>query len=93
MAASAPKAIAGRRYERTVAMSNISDKDFYILDIFRVTGGTDHAKFFHSYFGTVTARGLKLEPAETGFGSERLMRSFQVDRQPTPGWSVELVRS
>jgi len=100
--ASAPQAISGRvptlqdvakwgpqQYERTAVMVNISDHDFYVLDIFRVVGGTDHAKFFHSHFGTTTTEGLSLKDTISDLGSDLLMRAFRGDRHPTPGWSVE----
>ena len=37
--ASAAALIGGQQYERTVATIDISDRDFYLLDIFRVVGG------------------------------------------------------
>ena len=67
---------------------DISETDFYIVDIFRVVGGSDHAKFFHSHFGNIAAEGLSLEPAEE-FGFKTQMRGFQRDPAPKPGWSVE----
>ena len=76
------------QYERTVVMSDLSDGSSYAVDIFRVVGGTDHAKFMHSHFGTLTTTGLKLEPGEE-YGFHALMRDFQTDRTPAPGWSAE----
>jgi hypothetical protein len=76
------------QYERTVVMSDLSDRSSYSVDIFRVVGGTDHAKFMHSHFGTLTTTGLKLEPSEE-YGFETLMRAFQTDRTPSVGWSAE----
>ena len=76
------------RYERSVFMVDISETDFYLLDVFRVVGGHDHAKFTHSHFGAVTADGLTLRTAqETGFGEH--MREFRCDPSPSPGWSVD----
>ncbi|MDP6117541.1 MAG: heparinase II/III family protein [Planctomycetota bacterium] len=82
------KVVEQARYERTVALVDISETDFYIVDIFRVVGGSDHAKFFHSHFGNIAAEGLSLEPAEE-FGFKTQMRGFQRDPAPKPGWSVE----
>ncbi|HZT29974.1 MAG TPA: heparinase II/III family protein [Bryobacteraceae bacterium] len=86
--ASSPAQYQGRQYERSVAMVSTSDADFYGIDVFRVVGGTDHAKFTHSSFGTLAPRGLTLEAAPE-FGHGTLMRHFQVDRHPEPGWSVD----
>lgn len=80
--------IGGKQFERTVAMVDISDRDFYIVDVFRVTGGTDHAKFMHSHFGTITTQGLSLKPADE-YGHDTQMRNFYVDPAPRPGWSAD----
>jgi hypothetical protein len=86
--ASAPDLIGGRQYERTVAQVDVSDRSFYLIDVFRVIGGTDHAKFTHSHFGTIETAGLSLQPAEDyGFGTQ--MRNFRRDPAPQPGWSVD----
>ncbi len=74
-----------RQYERTVLVAAIDERDFYFLDIFRVVGGKEHAKFTGSHFGTVTTGGLSLAPAPD-FGHETLMRAFQTDPAPAPGW-------
>ena len=77
--------IAGvkKRYERTVVLL-----DRYLVDIFRVAGGQDQAKFFHSYYGTVTPRGLNLQSAPE-YGHGTLLRNFRTDLNPAPGWSVD----
>jgi len=86
--ASGPDLIEGKRYERTAALVDISDRDSYVVDIFRVIGGTDHAKFFHSHFGTVTTQGLSLSPGED-YGKDLQMRDFRCDPAPQPGWSAD----
>jgi hypothetical protein len=85
---SAPDMIDGARYERTLCLIDLSPEDFYLLDIFRVKGGTDHAKFTHSHFGTVTSNGLKLAPGKD-YGHGTLMRNFQIDPAAAPGWWVD----
>ena len=86
--ASAAELIEGNQYERTVALIDISERDAYALDILRVVGGTDHAKFMHSSFGTFETSGLRLSSApEYGHGAQ--MRNFQADPAPKPGWSVD----
>ena len=78
----------GKQFERTAALIDISDSDFYVLDIFRVVGGKDHAKFMHSYFGTIRTEGLSLKAGwDYGFGT--LMRNFQTDTVAKPGWSAD----
>jgi hypothetical protein len=63
-------------------------RDFYLIDIFRVVGGVDHAKFVHSHFGTIRTDGLELRDAEPyGHGTE--MRNFRTDPNPRPGWHVD----
>ncbi len=86
--ASAGAMIGGKQYERTAATVNVPDGDFYLLDIFRVVGGTDHAKFFGSHFGTLHTKGLSLADAEP-FGHGTQMRSFKTDLAPEPGWRVD----
>jgi oligo-alginate lyase len=77
-----------RQYERTLVMADLSAADFYVLDIFRVAGGSDHAKFMHSHFGSLDTRGLSLEPGEEyGFGTQ--MRGFRADLRPRPGWHAD----
>ena len=76
------------RYERTVAMVDVSEDSGYLLDVFRVVGGRDHAKFMHSHFGTISTRGLSLEPA-ADYGYETQMRNFMRDARSAPGWHVD----
>lgn len=76
------------RYERTVAIVDTSENSSYLLDVFRVAGGRDHAKFIHSHFGKLATRGLALAPA-ADYGYETQMRSFMSDEQPAPGWHAD----
>jgi len=85
---SGPNLIEGRQFERTAAMIDISDRDSYIVDIFRVVGGTDHAKFMNSHFGQITTEGLSLSPTDD-YGHGTQMRNFHEDTAPKPGWSVD----
>lgn len=86
--ASAPELNGGQQFERTVAMVDISPADSYLLDIFRVRGGQDQAKFMGSHFGTITTSGLRLAPGKD-YGHDTLTRKFQTDPAATPGWSVD----
>ncbi|MCC6797897.1 MAG: heparinase II/III family protein [Candidatus Hydrogenedentes bacterium] len=85
---SSPEMIGGEIYERTVAMIDLDAQDSYIVDCFRVKGGSDHAMFFGSSFGTVTTNGLALADAPD-FGDDTQMRSFKSDTNAAPGWSVD----
>jgi hypothetical protein len=85
--ASGPALIGGKEFERTVGLVDVSERDFYVVDIFRVVGGMDHAKFIHGHFGTVQTTGVT--PKETlEFGHGTQTRGFRVDPTPQPGWSV-----
>lgn len=86
--ASCPEMVGGRQYERTVASIDLSPESFYVLDVFRVVGGKDHAKFVGSHFGTATAAGLDLrDPVELGGGAQ--VRKLVADPSPQPGWHVD----
>lgn len=47
-------------YQRTVAMVDVSETDFYVVDIFRVKGGKEHMYSLHGAEGEVETEGLKL---------------------------------
>lgn len=47
-------------YQRTVAMVDVSDTDFYVVDIFRVKGGKEHMYGLHGAEGEVETEGLSL---------------------------------
>ncbi|NUN95805.1 MAG: heparinase II/III family protein [Candidatus Omnitrophica bacterium] len=83
----APEVISGSRFERTVMMVDIDDEDSYIVDILRVTGGFDHAKFVSSFFGSIETTGLNLMPSED-YGRSTETRNFRTDRNPSRGWSA-----
>lgn len=86
--ASCPEMIDGQQFERTVAMADITDQNFYVLDIFRVVGGSDHARFLHGAFGALTTNGLDAKPApDYGFNTQ--MRSFRTDPHPESAWSAD----
>ena len=77
-----------QRYERTVAVVDVSEKDCYLVDVFRVAGGKEHIKFIHSQFATVTTSGLSLTPAPNLVAGEQ-MREFRMDPRPQAGWSAD----
>jgi hypothetical protein len=92
---SAPAVYGIPQYERTLIMVDVSDKDFYVLDIFRVVGGSTHDRFLHSTFGQIhlqEARRNAPTPKEYAGG---VMRQFQrIQRHDTAAplnvdWLVE----
>lgn len=76
-----------KTYERSLVLIDISPADSYVLDIFRVEGGQEHARFLHGYFGTASVSGLTLAPiADFGHGVQ--MRNFR-GGSATPGWHLD----
>lgn len=74
--ASAPNLIGGQQYERTIALVDIDERNFYVVDIFRVIGGTKHDKFVHSHFAYVKAN-AKTQPVKVPSDyADTQMRNF-----------------
>ncbi|MBA4148443.1 MAG: heparinase II/III family protein [Verrucomicrobia bacterium] len=86
ISASSPQ-VTGGRYERTVALVDVSASEFYVLDLFRVAGGTDHAKFVHGPNGKMVTDGLQLKPTDD-YGNKTQMRNFQRDTNSPTGWTA-----
>ena len=86
--ATCPKMYDIQRYERTVLMADLSDRDSYLVDIFRVAGGKDHTKFMGSHFGVITTSGLSPKPATETSGGEQ-MRNCLIDPSPSLAWSAD----
>ena len=85
---SAPEAGEAERYERTVALVDISPADSYVLDVFRVAGGRDHARFMRGHFGSLTTSGPAPEGMpEYGFGTQ--MRDFRGVPGARLGWRAD----
>jgi hypothetical protein len=85
---SAPEAGGAERYERTVALVDISPADAYVLDVFRVAGGRDHARFMRGHFGSLATSGPAAERMpEYGFGTQ--MRDFRGVPGARPGWRAD----
>jgi len=86
--ASAPSLYGIPQYERTVATVDTPTGGCYLIDVFRVVGGSDHAKFMGSHFGTIATTGLALSAGED-YGHGAILRNTLTDPAPTPGWSVD----
>jgi len=89
----APDIIGGGRFERTLALIDLSSTDAYLLDVFRVAGGAEHVRCMHSAFARLTTRGLTLRPlTDEAFlftWRDAIMRAYQIDPSPAPGWQVD----
>ena len=77
-----------KRFERTLCLIDVSDTDSYIVDLFRVAGGSVHEKFMHSHFATLTTHGLGLSPVKE-YSHQTQMRNFLKDPSPPPAWSAD----
>ena len=58
-----------KEYSRTMLLigdTTSSNNNAYVVDIFRVEGGTDHLYSFHGPPGTITTTGLKLQQQDSG---------------------------
>ena len=85
---SGPDLTDARRFERHVALIDVSAEEAYAIDVFRVEGGHDHTWLLHGFAGEMRTSGLALQPsADFGYGA--LMRDFRGDPTPAPGWWVE----
>lgn len=76
------------QYERMLWLTDISDRAFYVLDIFRVLGGADHAKFTHSGQATLEVPALRTQPIEN-FVDKALLRNLCLDARAPAAWSAE----
>lgn len=85
--ASAPPFGSASRYERSALLIDVPGRA-YAVDVFRVSGGTEHIRYLQSHFGTVTTTGLRLESGAAPVDSP-FMRNFQNDPAPVPGWQAD----
>jgi hypothetical protein len=77
------------QYDRLAVMIDIDESRFYILDIFRVIGGSEHVKFTHTQFADLATPSLNLTSSEEDFGPNAQMRNFQWDSEPGNPWSAD----
>jgi len=76
------------RFERTVALIGVSDEDAYLLDVFRVEGGAEHAFFLHATFGRLAVDGVCRTPVPS-FGHGALHRDPRGGWPDGPGWAAD----
>jgi hypothetical protein len=86
--AAAPAVYSAQQYSRAVVLVDVSDSDFYLVDIFRLAGGSEHTKFVQVAPASVTTRGLSVSPAED-FGHGALLRNIRMASQAAPGWGAD----
>jgi len=86
--ADAPELYGIEQYQRTAIMIDVDGESSYVVDVFRVRGGSDHAKFVHSGFGCVEIPGLDLGEAED-YGHGTQMRSFRGCECAPAGWVAD----
>jgi hypothetical protein len=87
--ANAPAMVGGKQYERTVALIDIDDKDFYVLDIFRTVAGAAHYKFVYGPYATLTTSNLNLQHSDKDLVVGGQLRNFALATNPPTGWSAE----
>ena len=85
--ASAPDFGMVTRYERTALLMDVPG-GACAVDVFRVSGGTEHIRYLQSHFGAVDTQGLHLEPGD-GPVASAFMRNFQNAMKSAPGWQVD----
>ncbi|WP_308639491.1 heparinase II/III domain-containing protein [Paenibacillus silvisoli] len=84
---SAMIADAGVRFERTLALIDVSDTDFYVLDVIRLAGGRRHEKYAHGTFGSLAVEGDRFAACEP-FGHPELMRGFRARSASELPWTT-----
>jgi hypothetical protein len=88
--ASAAPLIGGQQFERTAALIDLSEQDSYLVDVFRVVGGSEHVKFVHSHFGRIDSHGLTWRAREDHGWGEQTRNVRQAVDPPRP-WSVDWI--
>jgi hypothetical protein len=67
MDVSSPNAYEGlKTYRRTLALVDVSDTDSYVLDVFRVRGGSTHRLSYHGPAEAASVEGLDLQRQSEG---------------------------
>ena len=82
--AEAPEYARAKRFERLIALSDLSEEDCYFLDIFRTQGGKEHAKFVRNGFSTLETHGLNLQETDETYHEAHLMK-LKVDKKSIQG--------
>jgi hypothetical protein len=87
--ADAPAMVGGKQYERTASLIDVSDKDFYVVDIFRTVAGSGHYKFVYGPYGALTTSNLNLQHSNKDLVTGGQLRNFALATNRPSGWSAE----
>ena len=79
---------------RMLALVDVSPRDFYCVDFYRVSGGQEHWWSFHGQEGEISTSGIKLTKQETGtlagpevpYGDTDWLKANGCTLHPTYGW-------
>jgi oligo-alginate lyase len=83
--AACPELVQGGRYDRTALLIDIDGTSSYVVDVFRVAGGSEHLYMLTSHFAELRTHGLDLSAADD-MDPTWQMRSYRADRDPSDGW-------
>lgn len=87
VSASIPGAYNIADYRRTDAVVSAGD-NFYILDIFNLRGGKNHARMTYTLPGDLKITGVNPNKS-AGYGNGALLRNFMTDSLAIPGWTAD----
>lgn len=80
----------GKQYARTLSLVDISEDDFYAVDLFRMCGsGQLYERYIHSAVGSVTTFGVLANPVENEFDRHLFFENVRRDDHPMQGWSAD----
>ena len=76
-----------RDYRRTLAMVDLSDAESYLVDLFRVSGGSDHVLSVHAAEGEARIEGLQMRHQREGtFAGPEIAFGTHYDGPPEGGY-------
>lgn len=84
----APQCAGCDVYQRTLLKVDLSDEDFYVIDLFQVVGGSEHAYFLSSNFGEVQVSGFRLHEVMAD-PFPNMTRNFRGERSVSQGWALD----
>ncbi|MGZ4963102.1 MAG: heparinase II/III domain-containing protein [Limisphaerales bacterium] len=87
--ADGPAMVGGKQYERTAALIDIDEKNFYVIDIFRTVAGSGHYKFVYGPYGTLTTSNIDMKHSDKDLITGGQLRNFALATNPPTGWSVD----
>jgi hypothetical protein len=79
-----------KQYERTGIIIDISDNDFYVVDLFRVVGGKEHVYSINTFFGQLAVQGANCSKPSDFKLKGAIIRNAKQDPDPKPGWFADI---